>query len=297
MFNITTLKKRRLIIFFIFIGLGIFGNEFIKQFSVVSTPQFEPQNKQTAEEITIRLMIMNEKSKVPIPNVKVDLERPGVPIPPDYTDNAGYVDITIPKTEYIKVRLSKPGFEDYIQRVDPNLKYKNTTFYMKELFSSVPDVKESPLPTPARSEVRSSSSQQENLDSKVVNIRSHSSQQVKGFQFDFPNCTQDGNILVCKTKITALDKDSILRMSNGSSTRIIDDFGNEYLANGPSQIGSQSSYSPIDSALIKSIPMNASITFKKIPQEVNKIAVLEISFYKDSDKWFKVRFDNIAVTK
>lgn len=68
--------------------------------------------------------------------------------------------------------------------------------------------------------------------------------------------------------------------------------------NGPVQIGSKSSYNPVDAALIKNTPVNASITFKNISQQINKIAVLEISFYsKDSKKWFKVRFDNISVTK
>lgn len=64
-------------------------------------PHIKVKKKDPAEEITVRFQIRNEKSKAPIPDVMVDFDRLGVPVPTAYTDNAGYIDIKIPKTEYV----------------------------------------------------------------------------------------------------------------------------------------------------------------------------------------------------
>ena len=164
--------KALLLVAFVSIGIGMFGKDFIDNKSVLSPSQSEQKNKDTAEEITVRLQIRNEKTKVAIPDVTVEFDRLGVPTPVGYTDSAGYIDIKIPKTEYVKIYLSKAGLQG------------------------------------------------------------------KNFQI------------------------------------------------------------PISSELIKNIPTNASINFTEIPSQINKIAVLQISFSgQEPSKPFKIQYNNIPVSK
>lgn len=294
--------KALLLVAFVSIGIGMFGKDFIDNKSVLSPSQSEQKNKDTAEEITVRLLIRNEKTKAAIPDVTVEFDRLGVPTPVGYTDSAGYIDIKIPKTEYVKIYLSKAGLQGKNFQIPIDVKDRNLTYYMAEVSSPSPNIKEV-FPSPSvQKEFSSSLSQQENQNpkSEPVKIDNSFSQQAKGFQFDLQNCSQNDEGIICRLKITSLDKDTTLIMGGASAnypTRIIDDSGNEYIAKG-SQIGSKKGIFSISSELIKNIPTNASINFTEIPSQINKIAVLQISFSgQEPNKPFKIQYNNIPVSK
>lgn len=276
--------KALLLVVFVSIGIGMFGKDFIDNNSVLSPPQSEQTNKDTAEEITIRLQIRNEKTKAAIPDVTVEFDRLGVPTPAGYTDSAGYIDIKIPKTEYVKIYLSKAGLQGKNFQIPIDVKDRNLTYYMAEVSSPSPNIKEI-FPSPSvDKEFSSSLSQQQELKVKAEASKSDSnfSQQAKGFQFDLQTCSQNDDGITCIMKITSLEKDATLLMGGAPQkylTRIIDDSGNEYIAKSY-QIGSKRGGYAM-SELIKNIPTNTSIYFIEIPSKINKIAVLQVSFYNN----------------
>ena len=294
--------KALLLVVFVSIGIGMFGKDFIDNKSVLSPPQSEQKNKDTAEEITVRLQIRNEKTKAAIPDVTVEFDKLGVPTPVGYTDSAGYIDIKIPKSEYVKIYLSKAGFQSKNFQIPIDIKDRNLTYYMAEVSPSSSDIKENSPTLPVQKELPSSLPQQQDPKVKAEPNKSDSnySQQAKGLQFDLQTCSQNDDGVICRMKITSLDKDTTLIMVGASAnypTRIIDDSGNEYIAKN-SQIGSKKDNNYAKSELINNIPTNASINFTGIPSKINKIAVLQISFLSnESKKSFKIQYNNIPVSK
>lgn len=224
-----------------------------------------------------------------------------MPTPIGYTDNAGYIDIKIPKSEYVKIYLSKVGFQSKNFQIPIEIKDRNLTYYMTEVSSPSSNIKES-LPSPLQKEIPSSSSQQQDLKAtaEVAKTDNSFSQQAKGFQFDLQTCSQNDDSITCIMKITSLEKDTILVMYGASAnapSRIIDDSGNEYIAKF-AQIGSKKSPFFAKSELIKNIPTNAIISFSEIPSKINKIAVFEINFSgQEYQKTFKMQYTNISVSK
>jgi len=289
--------KILLLVIFISIGVGMFGREFIDKSGIYSLTQAEQKNKDTAEEITVRLQIRNRINKVPIPDVMVDFERLGVPVPTAYTDNAGYIDIKIPKVEYVKVYLSKPGFQSVNYQIELNNKDRNPIYWMSELSSPSPDSQEGSSSSTVQKEFSSSSPQENNSNFGTEADRADVdlSKEIEGFQFNFQSCLQDDDRIVCKMQITSLEKDTPLLMQGGNYTRIFDYSGNEYTAKG-TQIGSKKGLSHTYAELIKNVPINASIIFSEVPSRLSKIKALEIKFLCQG-KVFKVQYDNITVSK
>lgn len=223
-------------------------------------------------------------------------------MPVGYTDSVGYIDIKIPKNEYNKVYLSKVGFQGKNFQIPIDVKDRNLTYYMAEVSPSSSDIKENSPTPPVQKEIPASSSQPQELKPKAEASKSDSnySQQAKGFQFDLQTCSQNDDGVICRMKITSLEKDNILTMGGASAnypTRIIDDSGNEYIAKG-SQIGSKKDINYAKSELINNIPTNASVNFTGISSKINKISVLKITFLSnESKKSFSIRYNNIPVSE
>ncbi|MEH2308513.1 hypothetical protein [Nostoc sp.] len=97
-------------------------------------PEKAAEQEKTTDEITVRINIRNEnKKEEPLSDVKVNLIYLGEPISTD-TDSEGYADIKIPKTNTVRVYLSKPGFKSKNYQIDPNInlpKDRNIFYYLK----------------------------------------------------------------------------------------------------------------------------------------------------------------------
>lgn len=303
MIKFPTLLSFFLLVVFITLGVGLLGKDFLGKYGVSSPAQTDQKPKDiNSNEITVRLQIRNQKNKAPIPSVNVEFNRLGVPIT-EYTDSLGYIDIKIPKTDFIKVYLSKPGFASVDYQIDPNIYDNNIIYYMKEVSTPQPEQKEVSPPQPEQKEVLLPSPTQNNPNSKTEpgNNKNNFTQQNEGFKVDLQDCIQQSQKIICRLKITSIKKDSPLRMqgNNGLSyrTRRIDTSGNEYIAK-IAKIGTSENSVFAESDLIKDTPMNASVVFDEILPETNKIAVLEVSFYnKNSDTSFKLQFRNINLSR
>lgn len=104
------------------------------------------------------------------------------------------------------------------------------------------------------------------------------------FKFELQGCQRSGSRVRCNFLITNLaDVDRVMQLSafygKESSSRIIDVSGNEYWAT-VSQLGQaqQANGNPVKVKLIRGIPMKGSLFFEGVPQQVNKLAVIETAY-------------------
>lgn len=111
----------------------------------------------------------------------------------------------------------------------------------------------------------------------------------KGLKWELQNCRRAGQKVICNFSVTNVgQEDRRVQLTSGYS-RTFDLSGNEYPAKG-TQIGTNQISYDSSTTLIKGIPTKASVTFE-LPQEVTKLAVLEVSFYDG-----KVQFRDINVS-
>lgn len=105
------------------------------------------------------------------------------------------------------------------------------------------------------------------------------------------SCMRKSNTINCTLSLTSEGKVQKLTI-NVKNTRFIDLNGNEYFVSF-AQIGkSVSNGYQVENNLINGVPFKASLEFDNIPQDINKLAILDIDIdYSDTN----VRFDNIAI--
>lgn len=283
--------KALLLVAFVSIGIGISGKDFINEKSGLNSPsQSDQKDRTNSEDITVRILVLNKKNQAPIPAVAVNLERPGIPVPTDYTDNAGYVDIKIPKTEYIKVRLSKVGFQNSTWRVSPDIKDRNSTYYMEEdeikpisPAASVPQQTISPSTQPEKANQKTELSQTNNNNLVA---------EVNGFRVQAQSCSIKSGNVTCSLQITSLEEDSPISLIKKQS-RIISS-GTEYFSDAARFGNINSFYS--NGQLIKNQPTNAYLVFSKVG-DVSTVEVLEVTLHAKGYSDFPVRLFNIPVSK
>lgn len=128
------------------------------------------------------------------------------------------------------------------------------------------------------------------------NLKQSKAEQVieeKGLKWELLNCSRAGQKVNCNFLVTNVgQEDNNVDLESDSDSRIFDLSGNEYPAKG-SQIGKSQSFESFASSttLIRGIPTKASVSFE-LPQEITKLAVLEVATYFDG----KIQFRNVNVS-
>lgn len=139
-------------------------------------------------------------------------------------------------------------------------------------------------------------------DSKIV--------EDNNFKFQFNNCLRRGTTVSCSVLITNLDEDRKVEMSSAVDTwykieppRIIDNEGNEYVPE-KVDLGSNTAFKKVipttaEIKLIQGIPTKATFHYE-VPQNINKLAIVEVNYYLESDKrrkpTYKAEFRDIDIT-
>jgi hypothetical protein len=122
------------------------------------------------------------------------------------------------------------------------------------------------------------------------------------FRFELQGCQRSGTKVKCNLLITNLaDVDRTLWFtadySGSHFSRMIDFSGNEYKAT-LSQLGQgQGSGSYGEVKLIQGMPMKGILSFEGVPQQVSKLAVLEVAhgFYNRGNVYRNVQFRDVGI--
>jgi hypothetical protein len=136
----------------------------------------------------------------------------------------------------------------------------------------------------------------ENPDQLPILIN-RSAVQSNGFLFDLQGCGRKGETIECVFLITSPEKDNKLYLySNSYSNRsgITDIRGNEYIAKGV-ELGNLQSIDSVNLDLLQNIPIRARLIFEA-PEEVNKIAMIEIACSNQASEPFRVYFLDLSVS-
>ena len=116
------------------------------------------------------------------------------------------------------------------------------------------------------------------------------------FTFELKECKMSGTNVTCDLLITNNDQDRELKLNNKSyrpSSRIFDDFGNEYGAT-QVQIGNKKGSHP-RILLISGVPTRVKLYFEKVSPQASRITLLEVGCYSKKRVIAKLR--NIPLSK
>jgi hypothetical protein len=169
-------------------------------------------------------------------------------------------------------------------------------------------------PSPSSNPERSEQTKPQPVESKDEPLKANPkeiSRFGKIFQKDnlvveLKGCSQSDSYITCEFKIMSKERDVLFGMFNGSTTlgpptRIIDEEGNEYLAQDMTLANSTnaSGNRGTEKTLIAGFSINGSITFSDVNRDVKLLAKLELSSWCDSP-WqgnyhFKIPFKVIEV--
>ncbi|MEM6866756.1 MAG: hypothetical protein AAF528_00030 [Cyanobacteria bacterium P01_C01_bin.121] len=130
----------------------------------------------------------------------------------------------------------------------------------------------------------------ESIDSKTV----------AGYKFDLYECirTDEAGMIVCNFAISNQEEDRTLRIlsQNSPESRIIDSNGVPYEASRV-DFGAESSPYQADTKLAQKILIRSSLIFGEVPDEVNILALFEISTYSHSERNYStIQFRDIEVS-
>lgn len=147
---------------------------------------------------------------------------------------------------------------------------------------------------------------------KLAQAKTNNSKIVEdnNFKFQFNNCLRRGTTVSCSVLITNLDSDRKVEITSLADTffniyppRIIDNEGNEYVPE-KVELGSNTAFKKViptsaEIKLIKGIPTKATFHYE-VPQNINKLAIVEVNYYLESEKrrkpTFKAEFRDIDIT-
>jgi hypothetical protein len=243
-------------------------------------------------------LITQTESGLPLDGVKIQVIAKGAP-ENQYTDSNGYATVRIPARGDIRVNLSKQDYPP--QNFTINLENDQSTVRIIRFnpsgqpeiqetvtLPSLPSVSVTPsiAPTPSP-QVSSPPDSNGSLSSTTTEL--------EGFLFSLQGCLWKEEATNCTVLITNQQEDRELRLFIGQGSRIIDLNGVEY----PSDeiaFGSESrsrGYAGVTARLAKGVPLRVVLTFPKVPSQVNKLALLEIS---GSDS-ITIQFRDVPVTR
>ena len=115
------------------------------------------------------------------------------------------------------------------------------------------------------------------------------SQEAEGFKFDLIDVKKSGTTVICKLRLTSLEKDSSLRIFGERGSKIYDENGSETKASSI-KLGNESGIAWIGDSytLVKGIPVPLELKFKDVNSEANGLSLLNIKANR-----FDIKFKNI----
>jgi len=114
--------------------------------------------------------------------------------------------------------------------------------------------------------------------------------------FECLECTQSGENVNCKFRITSVGEDIELMIYAGGNSRIIDEEGNDFFMSN-SRLANVSGGGHQIKTLVADVPISAEFTFSKVNRVVGLITKAEIKSYVQGLGDFIVNLKNIPITK
>jgi hypothetical protein len=244
-------------------------------------------------------LITQSETGEPLPGVKILFIAKGAP-EVQYTDSNGYAKVQLPIETDVRVNLNKPGYptQDFII----NIKNKQDTVRTIRLSQSgQPSVEASPPPSPPPPPPSNPSTPPTpGLPPSPQRLPKKQLIPTKKLIFELQQCKRASEAVKCEVNITSQEKNRRLRLYTehivGSSSRVVDTQGNQYIAN-YFEFGGVENKSTIELNLVQGIPLKTYIVFDKIPPHINQFALLELSTFEgDSDsELLPVQFRTITI--
>jgi len=114
--------------------------------------------------------------------------------------------------------------------------------------------------------------------------------------FECLECTQSGENVNCKFRITSVGEDIELRIYANGDSRVIDEEGNDFfMSNG--RLANVSGRGIQKKTLVADVPISAEFTFSNVNRVVGLITKAEIKSYVQGLGLFIVNLKNIPITK
>jgi len=114
--------------------------------------------------------------------------------------------------------------------------------------------------------------------------------------FECLECTQSGENVNCKFRITSVGKDIDLSTGSGRLSRIIDEEGNDFFMSN-SRLANVSGGRWQKKTLVADVPISAEFTFSEVNRKINMITKMEIYSNIENYTRFTVLLKNISVTQ
>ena len=114
--------------------------------------------------------------------------------------------------------------------------------------------------------------------------------------FECLECTQSGENVNCKFRITSVGKDIDLSTGSGRLSRIIDEEGNDFFMSN-SRLANVSGGGWQKKTLVADTPISAEFTFSEVNRKMNMITKMEIYSNIENYTRFTVLLKNISVTQ
>jgi hypothetical protein len=117
----------------------------------------------------------------------------------------------------------------------------------------------------------------------------------EGIFFELKGCRKESSTVKCEFLITDQTESRQLAIYARRKSKIIDTQGNEYLVE-RIRFGSSAANGTVTQSLPQSIGLKAFITFENVPNQVNQLALVEISAYTKRQGPFIIQFRDIPVS-
>lgn len=120
---------------------------------------------------------------------------------------------------------------------------------------------------------------------------------VQDFVFKLQGCKRTSETVKCEFFITNKKEDRALQIHT-SDTRIVDLQGNQYFTRNIDLGGIlvSSGYTMVEQKLVQDVGLKAFITFAKVPTQVNRLALIELSVRTYERGFFSVKLRDIPVS-
>lgn len=122
-----------------------------------------------------------------------------------------------------------------------------------------------------------------------------------GLAFELTEVRMSGGSVICELTITSTERDSEMTIYggdfNGNVSRLYDESGGEYRV-GTARLGSRSGPT-VSLKLVAGVPVKASLRFINVPQEINRVTLLNLGLYTSNvfASPVYVQFRNIPIEK
>ena len=102
-------------IFLLTVGYG--AAKHIPGLNSSNEPNYDNQDSKPSDSKSVKILVLDEDSQQPVVDAKVTMDSEGG-IDSDTTDNLGFFRVQIPKTDYVRIRLSKNGCTPFNQDIN-----------------------------------------------------------------------------------------------------------------------------------------------------------------------------------